>query len=47
MVCGVRIGDPDYVNKSKAFLTQHSGEIGLALQNAAVPDISKLARKEF
>jgi hypothetical protein len=47
LVYGVRIGDPDYVSKAKAFLTQHSGEIGLALENAVMPDISTLPRKEF
>ena len=47
LVYGVRIADPDYVSKAKAFLTQHSREIGLALENAVVPDISALPRKEF
>jgi len=47
MVYGVRIIDPDYVGKAKAFLTQHSGEIGKALETAALPEISSLPRKEF
>ena len=47
LVYGVRIGDPDYLNKSKAFLNEHSSEIGRALENAALPDMGTLPRKEF
>jgi hypothetical protein len=47
LVYGVQIGDPDYLNKAKAFLTAHSGEIGLALENAVLPNVSTLPRKEF
>jgi hypothetical protein len=47
-VYGVRIIDPkDYVGKAKAFLNEHSGEIGRALENATLPDIGKLPRKVF
>jgi len=47
LVYGVRIGDPDYLNKAKAFLNEHSSEIGRALENAALPDLGSLPRKEF
>ncbi len=45
---GVRISDPnDYVDKAKAFLNQHSDEIGHELAKAVLPAIDKLPRKEF
>jgi hypothetical protein len=48
VVYGVRITDPkDYLGKARAFLNQHSGEVGRALENASLPDLSKLPRKEF
>ena len=47
VVYGVRIGDPDYLAKAKTYLTQHSGEIGRALENAVLPEIRTLPRKEF
>ncbi len=48
VVYGVRITDPkDYLGKAKAFLNQHSGEVGRALENASLPDFSKLPRTEF
>jgi len=46
-VYGVRLGDPDYVGKAKAFLDRQSGDIGHALGTTAMPDISTLPRKEF
>jgi hypothetical protein len=47
-VYGVRITDPkDYLGKAKAFLNEHSGEVGRALENASFPDLSRLPRKEF
>jgi hypothetical protein len=47
-VYGVRITDPrDYLGKAKAFLNEHSGEVGRALENAPLPDLSRLPRKEF
>ena len=47
LVYGVRIGDPDYLGKSRTFLNQHSGEIGRALETAVMPEISSLPRREF
>ena len=45
-VYGARITDPkDYVSKSKAFLTQRSGEIGRALEALPLPDLTTLPRK--
>jgi hypothetical protein len=41
MIYGARVAD------GKGFLNQHSGEIGRALETAAVPDLSTLPRKEF
>ena len=48
MVYGTRVADPtDYKTKGKDFLNQHSAEIGRALENAVLPDLSTLPRKEF
>jgi len=48
MVYGARITDPkDYTAKGKDFLNQHSTEIGRAMDNAVLPDLSTLPRKEF
>jgi hypothetical protein len=48
MIYGVRISDPrDYRTKAKEFLDRNSGEIGRALGNGELPDISKLPRKAF
>lgn len=47
-VYGVRITDPkDYPGKAKAYLNEHSGEVGRALESTAFPDLGKLPRKEF
>ncbi len=44
----VRISDPtDYVGKAKLFLHQHSAEVGNALGQMNLPDISRLPRTEF
>jgi hypothetical protein len=43
MVYGVRIP----TSAGKDFLNQHSSEIGKAMDNAALPDLSTLPRKEF
>ena len=47
LVFGVRIGDPDYLGKAKAFLNEQSAQIGNALENAVLPAIGSLPRKEF
>ncbi len=48
LVYGARIGDPkDYKTKGKEFLNQQSSEIGRALENAVLPDLSTLPRREF
>jgi hypothetical protein len=48
MIYGIRITDPkDYLSKAKKFLNESSGEVGRALGNTELPDISKLPRKEF
>ena len=47
LVYSVRIGDPNYLAKSKAFLSQHSGEIGDALAKTNPPDFGTLPRKVF
>jgi hypothetical protein len=48
MICGVRISDSqDYMSKAKQFLDQHSGEIGRALGDAALPDVGKWPRRVF
>ncbi len=48
LIYGARITDPqNYLRLGKDFLTQHSGEIGDALQKFPVPDLSTLPRKEF
>ena len=47
-IYGARVSDPvDYRTKGKQFLDQHSTEIGHALEDAVLPDISTLPRKEF
>jgi hypothetical protein len=48
LVYGARVTDPkDYKTKGKDFLNQHSEEIGRAVENAVLPDLSTLPRKEF
>jgi hypothetical protein len=48
MVYGARVTDPaDYKTKGKNFLNQHSEEIGRAMDNAVLPDLSTLPKKEF
>ena len=48
LIYGVRVSDPaDYRGKSKLFLDQQSGPIGRALDNAVLPEIGTLPRKEF
>jgi hypothetical protein len=48
MIYGTRVADPkDYKTKGKEFLNQHSEEIGRAVENAVLPDLSTLSRKEF
>jgi hypothetical protein len=48
MICGVRITDPqDYLSKAKQFLNERSGEIGRALEEAALPDVGRLPRRVF
>lgn len=48
MVYGVRVSDSkDYKTKGKDFLNQHSEEIGQAVENAVLPDLTTLPRKEF
>jgi hypothetical protein len=48
MICGVRVGGtPDYATKARAFLDQHSSEIGRTLGETAMPDVSKLPRRPF
>jgi hypothetical protein len=45
---GVRVADPhDYIGKARTYLDQHSSEIGLELEKAALTAISALPRKEF
>lgn len=38
---------PIIVKKASAYLTQHSGEIGMAMEALAIPDLESLPRKEF
>jgi hypothetical protein len=48
MIYGVRINDPrDYRTKAKEFLNQHSSEVGKALEEAPLPDVSSLPRRVF
>ena len=48
MIYGVRITDPrDYRTSAKEFLDRNSGEVGRALGNGVLPDISKLPRKVY
>jgi hypothetical protein len=48
MVYGARVTDAkDYKTKGKDFLNQHSEEIGRAIENAVLPDLSSLPHKEF
>lgn len=43
-----RISDPkDYKAKAKEFLDRRSGEVGAALANAKLPDLSPLPRRVF
>jgi hypothetical protein len=47
-IYGVRITDQqDYRNLAKLFLDQHSAEVGRALGQFSLPDISRLPRTEF
>jgi hypothetical protein len=47
-IYGVRVTDPkDYVARSKAFLSEHSGEIRKELEKAASPVMGSLPRREF
>lgn len=47
-IYGVRISDPkDYVSKAKAFLNEHSGEIGRELEQSPLPDPATLPHKEL
>jgi len=47
-IYGVRISDPqDYRTKARDFLDQKSSEVGRALGEAALPDVSSLPRREF
>ncbi len=47
-VYGVRVTDPlDYRTKTKDFVSQHSAEIGQALEGARPPVLETLPRKEF
>ena len=48
VIYGVRITDPnDYMSKGKQFLDQSSGVVGRELAAIALPDLSKLPRKDF
>ncbi len=48
VIYGVRITDPrDYRTKAKNFLDRSSDEVGRALGNMVLPDISKLPRRTF
>ena len=48
LIYGVRVSDPqDYKAKAKEFLNERSGEIGKALNTLAVPDVSRMPRREF
>jgi hypothetical protein len=47
-IYGVRIADPkDYAGKAKAYLNEHSSEVGRELEKAALPATSTLPRQEF
>jgi len=47
-IYGVRISDPqDYRTKARDFLDQKSSEVGRALGEAVLPDVSSLPRREF
>lgn len=47
-IYGVRVADPqDYRAKAKEFLNQNSAEIGQSLASMALPDVSRLPRREF
>ena len=47
-VYGVRITDPrDYRAKAKEYLNRSSSEVGQALGQLALPDVSNLPRREF
>lgn len=47
-VYGVRVQDAkDYTGKAKAFLSEHSAEIGKALEQASFPSIASLPRRTF
>ena len=48
MIIGLRVSDPnDYKAKTKAFLEKRSGEVGSALGNYVVPDLSTFPRRVF
>jgi hypothetical protein len=48
MIYGVRLSDPvDYAAKAKEFLDRNSSEVGRALADAALPDVSQLPRRRY
>jgi hypothetical protein len=48
MIIGLRVGDPkDYKARTKDFLEKRSGEVGQALGEFAVGDLSGLPRRVF
>ncbi len=48
LIHGVRVTDlGDYSSKAKAFLRQHSSEIGQELETMVLPDFNSLPRNEF
>ncbi len=48
VVYGVHIGDPhDYTAKAKAYLNEHSDEVGRELEKVRLPALGTLPRKEF
>lgn len=44
-IYGVRFGDPDYMAKAKAFLDEHSTEVGSALEETSFPSTGGLPKK--
>lgn len=48
VVYGVRIADPrEYTAKAKAFLNEHSADVGKALEQFPVLDVTRWPRSEF
>jgi hypothetical protein len=43
-IYGVRFGDPSYMAKAKAFLDEHSTEVGSALEETSFPPTGSLPR---